>query len=87
MFLASHAYQIPYFLQEKYIKECPRGKNSEECPQEKNSKECLQKNSKECPQEKNSKECPQEKKSDISYLKTSRAFYVVIHSGKSDAVG
>ena len=62
MFLASHAYQIPHFLQEKNIKECPQAKNSEECPQEKNSKECPWKNSKECPQE-NSKECPQEKNS------------------------
>ena len=42
MFLASHAYQIPHFLQEKNIKECPQEKNSEECPQEKNSKECPQ---------------------------------------------
>ena len=52
MFLASHAYQIPHFLQEKNIKECPQEKSSEECPQEKNSKECPWKNSKECPQEK-----------------------------------
>ena len=60
MFLAvMHIYQIPHFLQEKNIKECPREKNSKECPQEKDSKECPQeKDSKECPQEKDSKECP-----------------------------